>query len=353
MPETHRWDPVRRPPARLVRPVPVDPNGRRGPTRGQAAGPRWRRTSHGLYVPASVDDGVPEQRILEQAARLPPEGAVTGWAACLLHGAALLDGRLPDGTTRQPVPLAVGPRARIAPDPGARLSHDRLDDGERTVRRGIPCVTVERAAFDAMRTALDLREAVLAMDMVAAAELTSVLRMRHYGQGRSGWAGVGQVRAALDLASEHSRSPNETRLRLVWVLDAGLPIPEVNRPVLDRGGRLLGVADLLDVAAGVVGEYDGADHRAARRHTRDVAKEDALREHGLEVFRVTALDLPRTDLVVSRMRRSRSRARFLSEDARSWTLVDPSEEPVPTLDEVLELREWRRSVAIRSDPQVS
>ena len=44
------------------------------------------------------------------------------------------------------------------------------------------------------------------MDMVAAAELTSVLRMRHYGQGRSGWAGVGQVRAALDLASEHSRS---------------------------------------------------------------------------------------------------------------------------------------------------
>ena len=137
------------------------------------------------------------------------------------------------------------------------------------------------------------------------------------------------------------------------MLDAGLPIPEVNRPVLDRGGRLLGVADLLDVAAGVVGEYDGADHRAARRHTRDVAKGDALREHGLEVFRVTALDLPRTDLVVSRMRRSRSRARFLSEDARSWTLVDPSEEPVPTLDEVLELREWRRSVAIRSDPQVS
>ena len=160
------------------------------------------------------------------------------------------------------------------------------------MRRGIPCVTVERAAFDAMRTALDLREAVVAMDMVAAAELTSVLRMRHYVQGRSGWAGVGQVRAALDLASEHSRSPNETRLRLVWVLDAGLPIPEVNRPVLDRGGRLLGVADLLDVAAGVVGEYDGADHRAARRHTRDVAKEDALREHGLEVFRVTALDLP-------------------------------------------------------------
>ena len=193
MPEHHRWDPVRRPPVGLVRPVPVDPSGCDGPTRGQAAGSRWRRTSHGLYVPASVDDAVPEQRIVEQAARLPPQGAVTGWAACLLHGAALLDGLLPDGTTRQPVPLAVGPNARIAVDSGVRLSRDRLDAAERTVRRGIPCVTVGRAVFDAMRTAVDLREAVVVMDMVAAAELTSVSRMREYLRSRSGWAGVGQV----------------------------------------------------------------------------------------------------------------------------------------------------------------
>src|SRR3954447_802486 len=68
------------------------------------------------------------------------------------------------------------------------------------------------------------------------------------------------MRAALDLASEDSRSPNETRMRLVWVLDAGLPVPAVNQPVYDLDGRLLGVADLLDVAAGVVGEYDGEDH---------------------------------------------------------------------------------------------
>ena len=236
MPEHHRWDPVRRPPAGLVRPVPVDPRGVDGPTRGQAAGPRWRRTSHGLYVPASVDDAVPEQRIVEQAARLPPQGAVTGWAACLLHGAALLDGLLPDGTTRRPVPLAVGPNARIAVDSGVRLSRDRLDAAERTVRRGIPCVTVGRAVFDAMRTAVDLREAVVVMDMVAAAELTSVSRMREYLRSRSGWSGVGQVRAALDLASEHTRSPNETRLRLVWVLDAGLPAPRGEPPGL-RPGR--------------------------------------------------------------------------------------------------------------------
>jgi hypothetical protein len=295
-------------------------------------------------VPAAVADDVAEQRILEQAMRLPPEGAVTGWAACLLHGAGLLDGLRPDGRTRQPVPLAVGPRARIAADAWVTLSRDCLDDSERTVRRGIPCVTVGRAVFDAMRTAPDLREAVVVMDMVAAAELTSVARVRRYVDGRRGWAGVGQVRSALDLASEHSRSPNETRLRLVWVLDAGLPLPEVNRSVFDLRGRLLGIADLLDETAGVVGEFDGADHRTAGRHTRDVAKDDAFRDHGIEVFRVTGLDLARPEVVISRMRRSRSRGRFLAADPRPWTLVDPRVEPVPTLDELLDHREWMASV---------
>ena len=78
------------------------------------------------------------------------------------------------------------------------------------------------------------------MDMMAAAELVSVAQMRAYVAQRPAWAGVGQVRRALPLASEHSRSPNETRLRLLWV-DAGLPTPLVNQ-VYDRDGRLLGIA---------------------------------------------------------------------------------------------------------------
>jgi hypothetical protein len=51
------WDPRCVPPVNLVRPVPVDPTGARGPTKAQAAGPRWRRTSKGLHVPAYVDPG--------------------------------------------------------------------------------------------------------------------------------------------------------------------------------------------------------------------------------------------------------------------------------------------------------
>lgn len=295
-------------------------------------------------MPVSADDTVPEQRILEQAARLPPEGAVTGWAACLLHGAALLDGLQPDGRTRMPVPLAVGQRSRMRAGPDMTLSHDRLSDEERTRRHGVPCVTVLRAVFDAMRFADGLREAVVVLDMAAAAELTTIRRMRAYCLGRAGWTGVGLVRAALDLASEHSWSPNETRLRLVWVLDAGLPVPRCNQPVYDRRGALQGIADLLEVTAGVAGEYDGADHRAARRHTRDVAKDESFRAHGIEVFRVTGLDLPRRDLVVRRMCAAHARGSRLPADQRAWTLRAPYDEPPPTLDDVLDQREWMARV---------
>ena len=76
-------------------------------------------------------------------------------------------------------------------------------------------------------------------------------------------------------------------MRLIWVLDAGLPPPRCSRPVFDRSGRLIGYPDLLDVDAGVVGEYDGADHRRALRHSRDVAREEDFRRAGLEYFKVT------------------------------------------------------------------
>ena len=102
----------------------------------------------------------------------------------------------------------------------------------------MPCTTPLRALFDDMRRAPDERESTVAMDTMAAAELVSIRQMRSYVEGRSGWRGVPQVRRALDLADENGMSPNETRMRLVWVLDAGLPNPLVNQPVFDLRGKL-------------------------------------------------------------------------------------------------------------------
>ena len=314
----HRWDPVAPRPRGLVRPVPVDPSGAEGPTRAQAAGSRWRQTSRGLYVPAATPTEVPEQRIIEQAARLPRGGAVTGWAACRLAGAGLIDGLAADRRTTLPVPLALGVRGRIRADRQVLLVYDALAPGDVAQRHGIPSTRVLRATFDAVRLAEDDREAVVVLDMMAAARLVSLRRMAAYVSLRAGSTGVAANRAALSHASEHSRSPNETRLRLIWERDARLPVVHVNCPVHDRTGRLLGIADLLDEEAGLVVEFDGADHRRARRHTDDVRREDAFRRHRLELTRETGLYLRDRHLVVARLRAARGRALFQPVAERTW-----------------------------------
>jgi len=318
--------------------------GRAGPTRGQARGSGWRQSSYGFYVPVVVDGSRPEQRILEQSMRLPPGGAVTGWASLRLQGAHLVDGLEPDGATRVPVPLAVGADARLRESPEVVLLRDRLPPDEVRLVHGIPCTSPERGAFDAARMASDLMEACVALDMAFAGEVTSLSRMRASVDDRAGWKGVPLVREALELACEHSWSPNETRMRMIWQLEAGLPPPLVNRPLFDRGGRLLGYPDLLDVESGLVGEFDGADHRGAVRHADDVGREATLRNHRLEVVRVTGPDLLHRPRVSSRIVAARCGALWLPPERHPWTTQPPPDwDPGPTLDQRLDHRDLMRA----------
>ncbi len=306
----------------FVLPIRVDPSGNSGPTRGQAAGPRWRQTTRGFYVSSDVEI-TPAQRAAEQSRRLPAGGALTGWAALHLLGTSYLDGMAPDGRTLHPVPLALGSRGNIRGGPAVRLLREPLPPADVVDVRGVPCARAERAAFDAMRLAPNLTEAVVVADMTAYDELSSVERMRAYVNTHRGWRGVSQAEAALDLADENSWSPNETRSRKIWVVDAGLPRPLVNVPIFDRRGRLLGYPDLLDEEAGLVCEFDGAEHRRAARHSSDVGREDVFRRHLLEVTRVTGPDLVVPHRVRSRLLEARSRARWLPEADRPWTTTPP------------------------------
>jgi len=314
----HRWSLVCPPPKSQVVPARVDPEGETGPTKRQASGSGWRQTSSGFYVPAATPTDVPEQRILEQSMRLPELGAVTGWAACRLRGGNFFDGLARDGITELPVPLALGRRGHIRADDRVQLSYNHLSPDEIEMSNGIRVVTRERGVFDAMRFAQNVREAVVAAEMAVGAWITSFERMRVYAVAHAGWEGIIQVREALTLGREHARSPNEVRLRMTLELDAGLPPPLINCPVYDLHGRLLGIADLLDPIAGLVVEFDGADHRGKARHNRDLAKDEALRGVGLEVTRVSGDDLNDSELVVGRVQGARSRCHFEPADRRRW-----------------------------------
>ncbi len=319
----HRhWDPHCERPEGLVAPVRVDPTGAAGPTKKQARGPRWRQTSAGLYVPAAVDESVVEQRIYEQGHRIKRHGAVGGWAALRWYGAAYFD-----GTDRQggllPVPIVLAGRMLQA-DPRILIDQAHLAQTERAEVAGIRVTTVQRSLFDVMRKASGVREAVVAIDMTAAARLISVALMERYVLMRPSWIGVPLVRKALALASDDSRSPMETLMRLIWILDAMLATPVCNQPVFSLTGELLGYPDLLDVESGTVGEYDGEDHKRGERHRKDVEREERYRDHGLEYFTVVGGDIGDRAKVVRRMHHTRARARFEEPEQRRWTLTPPA-----------------------------
>jgi hypothetical protein len=316
-----RWSPRCERPDDLVRPIRVDPKGVDGPTPNQARGPRWRQTSPGLFVPSTVDASRVEQRIFEQGHRIRTQGAVGSWAALRWYGAAYFEGTDHDGDLL-PVPLLQSGR-RLRSETRAVVEQSQLSQSERVQVADMWVTTVQRALFDVMRAAT-LREAVVAMDMTAAARLISVSLMTQYVAHRPAWSGVPLVRKALALSTNDSRSPMETRMRLVWILDALLAPPRCNVPVFSLGGTLLGYPDVLDVESGTIGEYDGADHKEGERHRLDVEREQRYRDHGLEYFTVVGGDIRDRRKVAERMHSTRARAKFLPEDQRRWTLEPPA-----------------------------
>ncbi len=193
------WDPRCVRPEGLVAPTRVDPGGTTGPTRGQARGPAWRRTSAGMYVPSNVDGEVVEQRILEQSARVRGYGAVTAWAALRWHGAAFFDGTTDAGRGLLPVPLIT--HTKLCPDPRVAITQEQLAPTEALEIGGVPCTTIQRALFDEVRRVESVREAACAIAMAAAARLISRRLFATYLAQRNGRASPMLARQRLSHAT--------------------------------------------------------------------------------------------------------------------------------------------------------
>ncbi len=287
-----------------------------------------------MYVPSDIDNDVVEQRILEQSARIRSYGAITAWAALRWHGATFFDGTCIGGVARLPVPLIS--HTKLNPDPRFTMTQDQLAISEWLRVDGVPVTTVQRALFDEVRRIASVREKANAISMAAAARLISVRLFGQYVALRGPWTGIQGARDAVLLAVDDCRSPQEFRMYLCWRLDAELRMPLLNREVYDLDGRLIGIPDLFDEEAGLVGEYQGEDHKDGQRHREDVEREEKFRDHGLEFFEVVGGDLASRQLVVDRMRNARARAKFLPPESRAWTLEPPPWRPRPeTLHEYL------------------
>lgn len=300
----------------VVAPVRVDPTGVSGPTKRQAAGPEWRQSSRGLYVPAHVEQD-PAQRIVEAGVLAPTYGAVTGWA-----GLRWYEGRWFTGTDRnretRPVPMALS-RRTIRPQPLIQLCGERYDPRETREVDGIRVASPVRATTFEMRYALSLDDAVVALDMACFDDLVSVEEVRTWVDGHPSYTGIEQARLAVRLGDENAWSPAEVTMRIDWPVGPVL----TNRPVFDLDGRHLGTPDLIDPVTGVTGEHDGELHLTAVRRAHDLRREDVLRAHGLEPVVRVAADLRDPGPYRERVSSAYLRAQRLPASERRWTLELP------------------------------
>ena len=292
----------------------------------ELSGGLWRRPYHGRYAWSATDEASPAQRIAEAASVLPPGGALSGWAAAYSQGVTDLDGRRWDGSAL-PVLMAL-PYERRVRRRGTATIRAPLADADLVEIGGVVMTSPVRSCFDEMRCS-GLEDAVVAIDAVLRAQIADMGSIDEYVAEHRAWKGVPIARRAVLLADERARSCPESRLRVLWVVEAGIARPAVNVPVYGPSGLMLGIPDVLDLETGLVGEYDGADHRALRRHTDDNAREERLEAHGLTVVRMTSIDLMyRRQRTIARVRDGYRRA--LGRDRRwdRWT-IEPPETPWP------------------------
>jgi len=307
-------------PHEIVWPVRVDVSGRTGPTRMQARGRSWRRTSRGLYVPAATPYTV-EQRIVEAAAVLPSYGAVTGWAALRWLGGTWFDGD--DSHGHLPVTLALMDSS-VRPQPGIAISEERLDPSEIEPFAGIRVTLATYALLFEIRYARSLSHAVTYADMAAYSDLVSRAELAALVATCAGWTGIGRGRDVVGLMDENAWSPAEVSMRQIWRTEAGLPAPLANRPVFDLHGHHIGTPDLLDPVAGVAGEYDSELHLDSSRRRRDLEREELFRAAGLEPVAMVTGDLRDPWGFVARLRTAYARAERRPASDRRWTIEPPS-----------------------------
>lgn len=209
-------------------------------------------------------------------------GIVSGVAASALHGAEWVD---------DDVRIELiwnSPR----PPKGLIVRHERIADDEITCIAGIPVTTPERTACDLGRF-LPRKQAVARLDALMRARPFQISDVGRLGERYRGARGVARMKSVLPLVDGGAASPRETWLRLLYV-DAGLPRPTTQIPILDQWGRVVRTVDMGWEEFKVASEYDGGQHQTDRaQYVKDLRVLPKLGQLGWDVMRVIKEDWER------------------------------------------------------------
>lgn len=241
------------------------------PVRGNIRSPRFRRVSHGVFLPVVEEPDERHEWLRDLSAWLlvlPNSGRFTG-----LTGARLAGWQLPP-VARDWTPVFA---AVSAPDPIVRRvglvtsQLRRVADQPPWMIDDLPVDRPEEVLLRCARD-LDLLDLVVLVESaLRAGDVTRRDLDRIAGTRRPG---VRMLRQAVALAEPRSESPMETLLRLfLWCADVAV---EVQSPILDDRGREVGRADLRVRGTDLLLEYDGGVHRDPARQAADLRRERLL-----------------------------------------------------------------------------
>lgn len=237
----------------------------------------YRAIFRDVYVPKSGDATL-RDRITGAWLWSRRRATIAGIAASALHGVNWVDAGVP-------VEL-IAPNAR--PQRGLVVRNETLACHETTYATGLPVTTVARTAYDLGRH-LPRGRALARLDALMRATPFSVEDVLLLAKRYAGARGVRRLRAVLPLVDGGAASPKETWLR-VLLIDAGLPVPTTQIPVLD-GYRPVAFLDMGWEQFRVAAEYDGDQHRSDRRqYVRDIRRGETVDRCGWTVVRVVAED---------------------------------------------------------------
>lgn len=242
---------------------------------------RWHRAIfRDVYVPARHEPTL-RDRIEGAWLRSGRRGVIAGAAAAALHGAEWVDADIP-------IELIW---SNTRPPEGVIARDETLADDELTQVAGLPVTTPARTAYDLGRH-LPRGKAVARLDALARATPYSTEDVLLLAKRHRGARGLRRLRAALPLVDPGAASPRESRLRL-RLIDAGLPAPTTQIPVVERGYWPFAWLDMGWEEYRVSVEYDGDQHRKDRpQYVRDHRRQRRLEALGWINIRVIKEDAP-------------------------------------------------------------
>jgi hypothetical protein len=254
---------------------------------------RYQRLFADVYVERDVDITA-ELRAKAGWLWTKRRGVVAGFAAAALHGSEWVG-------DVQVVELIHDNRRS---PPGIQTHRDRIEEDEIELLAGVPVTSPVRTALD-FGCWYPTMTAVAGIDALARATAIKAVDAELLARRYAGRRGIARARQAVDLFDPGAQSPKESWLRVV-LIQAGLPRPQTQIPVLNEFGSAIAYLDMGWENVKVAVEYDGEQHRTDRRqYTWDVRRLEMLERLGWIVIRVVAGDRPPE--VVGRVRAALAR----------------------------------------------